>query len=73
MPRKKVLDLPPEVRAFFSAASARRQRVDKVCEQCGTPMPGALRAKRYCSNACTIRAYRKRQRAQGTAPSGGTE
>jgi hypothetical protein len=60
--RKKVLDLPPEVRAYYSAASAKRQRVDATCQQCGATMRAVLPTRRYCSTACHSKAARQRER-----------
>ena len=60
--RKKVLQLTPEQQAFFSAASARRRRVDTACEVCGKELPGVLATRRYCSPACAKRAQRQRAR-----------
>jgi hypothetical protein len=62
MPRKKTLtNLPPEVLAFFSAASARRRRVDTACQVCGAPLPHVLPTRRYCSPRCRQRAYLQRK------------
>ncbi len=64
--RKKVLDLPPEVRTYFSAASAKRQRIDSACQQCGASMRGVLPTRRYCSTACHSKAARQRERERQT-------
>lgn len=45
------------------ALVARRHRVDRACEVCGTLMPGVLRRQRHCSNACRCKAYRERKKA----------
>jgi hypothetical protein len=63
MARKKVLDLPEDVRAYFSAASARRLRSDRPCENCGAIMRNAIMKRRFCSNRCSQVAKRQRQRA----------
>ena len=39
--------------------SAARRRVQRTCEVCGTEIEGIAR-RRYCSGACTQRAYRAR-------------
>jgi hypothetical protein len=71
--RKKVLNLPDEVRAYFRAAAERRQRVSAPCQFCGQMMENVLPTRRYCSESCHSKAaYRRRrgnQRAQ--EPPGG--
>src|SRR4051794_2890203 len=70
MARKKVLDLPPEVRAYYSAASARRQRVDSACQVCGAPMRDVLPTRRCCSRRCVDRAaYQRKRQATAAQPS----
>ena len=69
--RKKKLALPPDVRAFFSAASAKRQRVERNCAVCNRPMGAVILKRLYCSPACSKRASRERLREreqQATTP-----
>jgi ferredoxin len=61
--RKRKLEYPEELRLFFSAASARRQRRPSVCAQCGRPIE-ALGGQRYCSSACRYSAYYRRNQAR---------
>jgi hypothetical protein len=68
MPRRRTLDLPDDVRAYFASASARRARYPHHCAQCGEPFMGIAQA-RYCSRLCRVRAYRQRQ-ARGPAAAG---
>ena len=58
------LELPPEVRAAFAAATQRRQRRPATCAQCGRPFT-AWGVQRYCSPACRQRAYYYRRLAPG--------
>jgi predicted nucleic acid-binding Zn ribbon protein len=44
--------------------AARRRRVAKTCEVCGTPFEGVAQ-RRYCSDACRMRASRRRREMQG--------
>jgi predicted nucleic acid-binding Zn ribbon protein len=44
--------------------AARRRRVAKTCEVCGTPFEGVAQ-RRYCSDACRMRASRQRREMQG--------
>jgi hypothetical protein len=60
MARRRRLNLPDEVRAYFSAASARRAIYPHRCAQCGEAFMGIAQA-RYCSRRCRVRAYRQRQ------------
>jgi hypothetical protein len=39
-----------------------RKRVAGTCTVCGRAFEGRV-GRRYCSNACSMRAYRQRQRA----------
>ncbi|MDQ3705609.1 MAG: hypothetical protein M3437_10385 [Chloroflexota bacterium] len=41
--------------------AARRQLVEGNCQICGKPFVGTKKRK-YCSNACAVAAYEKRQR-----------
>lgn len=69
MPRKTRFTLPDDLRAYLSEASARRQRVDSVCQLCGATMPNVLPTRRYCSAACHDRAaYERRLASTGKAP-----
>lgn len=52
--------------------ASRRRRGVKACAVCGTPFEGIAR-KRYCSDACRVRAARSRAAARHEAPSGGRE
>jgi hypothetical protein len=58
-----------DLRAYFRDCNARRKRQDACCVVCDKPMPDALTVRRYCSAACSQRAYRQRQR--GTSAVGG--
>ncbi len=60
-------ETPPEIAAYFAAFTARRKKVERACEQCGTAMGQVETKRRYCTDACRMRAMRKRQRAQGAA------
>jgi hypothetical protein len=42
---------------FARALAARRRIVEGVCEVCGAPIQGTSK-KRYCGNACRLRARR---------------
>lgn len=44
--------------------AARRRRITALCESCGREMAGIAR-KRYCSDACRMRASRQRRRNDG--------
>jgi hypothetical protein len=68
MARRRKLDLPDDVRAYFASASARRARYPHRCAQCGEAFMGIAQA-RYCSRLCRVRAYRQRQ-AQGPVVAG---
>ena len=46
--------------------AARRRRVAKACEVCGTPFKG-IAQRRYCSDACRVRASRARRGGRTTA------
>jgi len=46
--------------------AARRRRVAKRCEVCGTPFEG-IAQRRYCSDACRVRASRARHGGRATA------
>ncbi|HEY7065514.1 MAG TPA: hypothetical protein VII06_28820 [Chloroflexota bacterium] len=63
MARRRKLDLPDDVRAYFSEASARRARYPHHCAQCGAAFTGIAQA-RYCSRLCRVRAHRQRQAQQ---------
>jgi hypothetical protein len=61
---------PPDVVAYFQQQAARRQRSGGPCIVCGQPFDRLARA-RYCSAACSQKAYRERQkggRAQSPRP-----
>src|SRR5579871_6295427 len=49
------------------ALAQQRRRVSASCEQCGREIEG-IRAKRYCSSACRMRASRARQGGRNAAP-----
>jgi predicted nucleic acid-binding Zn ribbon protein len=53
---------PPEVVAYFQQQAARQQRNVRPCAVCGQPFDRLQRA-RYCSAACSQKAYRERQKA----------
>jgi hypothetical protein len=55
-------ETPPEVVAYFQQHAARRQRSVGPCAVCGQPFFRLKRA-RYCSAACSQKAYRERQKA----------
>jgi predicted nucleic acid-binding Zn ribbon protein len=55
-------DTPPEVVAFFQQQAAKRRRSTRPCAVCGTTMENVLLKQRYCSAACSQKAYRDRQR-----------
>ena len=57
-----MLDLPPDVRAYFAAASAQRQRVERDCAVCGQPMGAVVLKRQYCSATCRKRAQYARNR-----------
>jgi predicted nucleic acid-binding Zn ribbon protein len=61
------LQMPEELRAFFRACNARRKREPRACASCGAAIPDALLRQRYCSHACTQRAYYRRKRARQRA------
>jgi hypothetical protein len=42
------------------ALAARRPVVETTCAVCGAPIAGT-RKRRYCGNACTLRAWRERK------------
>jgi hypothetical protein len=71
MVRKKVLDLPDEVRAYFAAASARRVKVERSCVVCGADLGLVIRKRLYCGATCAKRANRAHRRA--TPPAGGPD
>jgi hypothetical protein len=60
MARRRTLNLPEDVRAYFAAASARRACYPHRCAQCGEAFMGIAQA-RYCSRRCRVRAYRQCQ------------
>lgn len=39
--------------------AGQRRRIEKTCTECGLPMVG-ISTRRYCSDACRARAFRKR-------------
>jgi hypothetical protein len=55
--------IPDEVRAYFRACTARRRQVEHTCAVCGKAFRSIPWA-RYCSPACSQRAYRQRKRSQ---------
>ena len=55
-------ETPPEVVAYFQQHAARRRRGTGPCVVCGKPFDRLKRA-RYCSAACSQKAYRVRQKA----------
>ena len=57
-------ETPPEIAAYFRQFPARRKKVERACEQCGTAMGLVETKRRYCTDACRMRAMRNRQRAQ---------
>ena len=59
-------ETPPEVVAYFQQHAARRQRSVGSCAVCGQPFFRLQRA-RYCSAACSQKAYRERQKAARAA------
>ena len=48
------------------ALAAGRRRASRTCLMCGTPIEG-LAWRKYCSNRCAARAYRRRKREEGAA------
>lgn len=58
------LELPPEIRALFAAATQRRQRRPATCPRCGRAF-AAWGIQRYCSPACRQAAYYRRKRQHG--------
>jgi hypothetical protein len=48
-------------RQLASWLARQRKQVTGQCQVCGQSLAGIER-KRYCSNACRMRAYRARQR-----------
>jgi len=50
-----------QVRAVMRALSHRRKRETRPCATCGSLMENVLPHKRYCSNRCTVKAWRQRQ------------
>ena len=52
--------------------AAKRRRVAKTCEVCGTPFEG-IAQRRYCSDACRVRASRARRGGPGTTDAAGDE
>src|SRR5262245_25984272 len=61
MARRRRLELPDEVRAYFAAASARRAVYPHPCVQCGGAFMGIAQV-RYCSRRCRVRARPELQR-----------
>jgi hypothetical protein len=47
--------------------ASRRRVAEVVCEECGSVFEATSRA-RYCSNACNVRAWRRRRATIATAP-----
>lgn len=48
-------------------SAGRRRRVTRACSVCGKLMEGTVR-RRFCSDACKLRAQRQKVRAQQGAP-----
>ncbi len=53
-------DAPFVFRRFAQLMAARRRKVERPCAVCGRLMVATVR-RRYCSPACSSRAYRQRQ------------
>lgn len=52
------------IRQVMSALSRKRRRGTIPCELCGKPMVDVIVSRqRFCSNRCTVRAFRQRHAA----------
>lgn len=52
------------LKKVMGALSRKRRRGTKPCEECGTLMENVLLSRqRFCSNKCTVAAWRKRKAA----------
>lgn len=51
------------VREWAQLVASRRRKVEGVCSECGNHFEG-ISTRKYCSNTCAARAYRKAHRAE---------
>src|SRR4051794_19811432 len=66
---KDALD-PELLQRAMAAVRSYRRLIDTACEVCGAPLHQVPAKRRYCSNACTLRASRQRRRPPRTPNSG---
>jgi hypothetical protein len=55
-------ELPPSPSEAARILASQRRRQLVTCEECGTQFEATAR-RRYCFNACNVRAWRRQQRA----------
>ena len=59
-----------QIRAVMAEAARRgaskRPRSDRACIACGATIPDVLKSRRYCTDACRVRANYWRQKAKET-------